>query len=101
MAPRPPFDRHCGRLRLERSPESRHHLITSRFRAQSLRDCPGMTGNTALCVSDAAHHHIFDLDIFFHAVTRAFAAETAFLDAAERRDLRGDEAGVDADHAGL
>src|SRR6476620_10825943 len=47
------------------------------------------------------HHHVFDLDIFFHAVTRAFAAKAAFLDAAEGRDFRGDETGVDADHAGL
>src|SRR5436305_861201 len=37
---------------------------------------------------DPRHHHVFDLDIFFHAVMRAFAAEPRFLDAAERRDFR-------------
>src|SRR5712671_6404933 len=31
----------------------------------------------------------------------ALAPETAFLYATERRDLGGDQAGVDADHAGL
>src|SRR4051812_48583538 len=30
--------------------------------------------------SNPSHHHVFDLDIFFHAVMRAFAAETGFLD---------------------
>src|SRR5262249_493381 len=30
---------------------------------------------------------------------RAFATQAAFLDAAEGRDLRRDQAGVDADHA--
>src|SRR5258708_8894551 len=48
-----------------------------------------------------SHHHVFDLDIFFHAEMRAFAPQAAFLDAAERRDLGGDQPGVDADHAGL
>src|SRR6202049_2193196 len=47
------------------------------------------------------HHHVFDLDIFFHAVMRAFAAEARFLDAAEGGDFGGDQAGVDADHAGF
>src|SRR6266404_3860304 len=47
------------------------------------------------------HHHVFDLDIFFHAEMRAFAPQAAFLDAAERRHLGGDQAGVNADHAGL
>src|SRR5450755_2405393 len=32
---------------------------------------------------------------------RAFAAQARFLDAAERRHFGGDQAGVDADHAGL
>src|SRR5947209_7793663 len=44
------------------------------------------------------HHHVFDLDIFFHAVMRAFAAEPRFLDAAEWRHFGGDQPGVDADH---
>jgi sulfate permease, SulP family len=49
----------------------------------------------------ARHHHIFDLDIFFHAVMRALAPQAAFLDAAERRNLGGDQSGIDADHAGF
>src|ERR1700730_5558300 len=51
--------------------------------------------------SDPRHHHVFDLDIFFHAVMRAFAAQAAFLDAAERRHFGGDQPRIDADHAGL
>ena len=47
------------------------------------------------------HHHVFDLDILFHAVMRALAAEATFLDAAERRDFRCVQAGVHADHTGL
>src|SRR6267142_2410069 len=49
----------------------------------------------------SCHHHVFDLDIFFHAVMRAFASQAALLHAAERRHFRRDQAGVDADHAGL
>src|SRR5260370_41106766 len=51
--------------------------------------------------STPPHHPVFDLDIFFHAVMRAFAAEARLLDAAERRHFGGDQSGVDADHAGF
>src|SRR3954454_1620409 len=51
--------------------------------------------------SDPGHHHVFDLDIFFHAVMRAFSAEAGLLDAAERRNLGGDQSCIDADHARL
>src|SRR5579871_2292403 len=51
--------------------------------------------------SNPRHHHIFDLDIFFHAMMGALAPEAAFLHAAEWSDFGGDQAGVDADHAGL
>src|SRR6516164_10121138 len=61
-----------------------------------------MTAQEPACVaSDPRHHHVFDLDIFFHAVTRAFATEPALLHAAEGRNLGGDKPGIDADHAGL
>src|SRR5450755_2685036 len=50
---------------------------------------------------DPRHHHIFDLDIFFHAVMRALAPQAAFLDAAEGCYFGGDQAGVAADHAGF
>ena len=46
-------------------------------------------------------HKVFDLQILFDPVLGALAADARLLDAAERRDLVGDEAGVDADHAGL
>src|SRR4051795_13706570 len=51
--------------------------------------------------SNPRHHHVFDLDIFFHAVMRAFAAQATLLDAAEGGDFGGDQAGVDADHSRL
>jgi len=48
---------------------------------------------------DAAHAEIFDLEEFLDAVFRAFAADAAFLHAAERCDLGRDDALVDADDA--
>src|SRR5206468_11577887 len=48
---------------------------------------------------DAAHAEVFDLEEFLNAVFRAFAADAAFLHAAERRDLGRDDALVDADDA--
>src|SRR5579863_5191020 len=51
--------------------------------------------------SDTGHHHVFDLDIFLDAVMRALAAKTGFLDAAERRYFGGDQAAIDANHAGF
>src|SRR5205823_18840 len=41
----------------------------------------------------------FDLEELLDTVFRAFAADTAFLHAAERRDLGRDDALVDADDA--
>ena len=49
--------------------------------------------------SDPAHAEIFDLEEILDAVVRAFAAEAGLLDAAEGRDLGGDDAVVDADDA--
>src|ERR1700694_5741156 len=48
---------------------------------------------------DAAHAEVFDLEEFLDAVFRAFAADAAFLHAAEGRDLGRDDALVDADDA--
>ena len=48
---------------------------------------------------DAAHAEVFDLEELLDAVFRAFAADAAFLHAAERRDLGRDDALVDADDA--
>src|ERR1700736_3464841 len=48
---------------------------------------------------DAAHAEVFDFEEFFDAVFRAFAADAAFLHAAEGRDLGRDDAFVDADDA--
>src|ERR1700761_6574183 len=58
-----------------------------------------MTASGACRASDAAHAEIFDLEIILDAVFRALAAETAFLHAAEWRDLSRDDAFVDTDNA--
>src|SRR5215210_2578577 len=48
---------------------------------------------------DAAEAEVFDFEKFLDAVFRAFAADAAFLHAAERRDFGRDYALVDADDA--
>jgi hypothetical protein len=48
---------------------------------------------------DAAHAEVFDFEEFLGAVFRAFAADAAFLHAAEGGDLGRDDAFVDADDA--
>src|SRR5579859_120423 len=49
--------------------------------------------------SNAAKAEIFDFNEFIHAVLGAFAAQAGFLYTAERRNLRGNDSGVDADDA--
>src|SRR5580704_6951634 len=49
--------------------------------------------------SDAAETEIFDFEIFVHTVLRAFAPDTGFFYAAEGRDLRGNDSGIDTDDA--
>src|ERR1700675_2205935 len=49
--------------------------------------------------SDSAETEIFDFDVFVHAVLGAFAAEAGFFYAAEGRNFRGNDSGVDADDA--
>src|SRR5262245_26198097 len=58
---------------------------------------------TALAVggSDAANGHVLELQPLVDAVLRALAADAGLLDAAERRHLGRDEAGVDADDSVL
>src|SRR6516225_803106 len=53
---------------------------------------------SALAV-DAAHAEVFDFEKLLDAVFRAFAADAAFLHAAEGGDLGRDDALVDADDA--
>ncbi|MEH2530454.1 hypothetical protein V1277_003175 [Bradyrhizobium sp. AZCC 1588] len=60
---------------------------------------PRMRGDDERVWLHPGHHHVFDLDIFLHAVMRAFAPQAGLLDAAEGRDFGGNEPGVDADHA--
>src|SRR5581483_10068187 len=48
-----------------------------------------------------AHAQILYREVLVDAVLRALAADPALFDAAERRDLRGDDAFVDADHTVL
>src|SRR5437868_3244075 len=50
---------------------------------------------------DTAEAQVLDLEVLLDPVLGALAAEAALLDAAKRRHLRRDEAGVDADHARL
>src|SRR6266567_8527436 len=50
-------------------------------------------------VLDPAHAQVLHLEVLLDAVLGALAADAAFLDAAEGRDLRGDDALVDADDA--
>src|SRR5213082_532070 len=49
--------------------------------------------------ADAAHAEVCDFEEFLDAVFRAFAADAAFLHAAEGGDLGRDDALVDADDA--
>src|SRR6476659_8494102 len=48
---------------------------------------------------DAAHAEAFDFEEFLDAVFRAFAADAAFLHAAEGGDLGRDDPLIDADDA--
>src|SRR6201997_4991363 len=48
---------------------------------------------------DTAHAEVFDFEEFLDAVFRAFAADAAFLHAAEGGDLGRDDAFIDADDA--
>src|SRR5688572_17766826 len=50
---------------------------------------------------DAADQQILDLEVFLDSVLGAFATQARLLHAAERRDLRREDAAVDADHAGF
>src|SRR5215469_2628469 len=59
----------------------------------------GATPEGSALPVDAAHAEVFDLEEFLDAVFRAFAADAAFLHAAEGRDLGRDDALVDADDA--
>jgi hypothetical protein len=62
--------------------------------------CPILAGYSARRLPvDAAHAEVFHLEEFLDAVFRAFAADAAFLHAAEGRDLGRDDAFVDADDA--
>src|SRR6266436_5898334 len=50
---------------------------------------------------DTAEAHIFDFEELVHSVLGTFAAEAGFLHAAEGRDLRRNDSGVDADNSVL
>src|SRR6202035_246347 len=63
------------------------------------RICSSARRNAAKLPVDAAHAEVFDFEEFFDAVFRAFAADAAFLHAAEGGDLGRDDAFVDADDA--
>src|SRR6266436_392902 len=50
---------------------------------------------------DTAEAHIFDFEELVHSILGTFAAEAGFLHAAEGRDLRRNDSGVDADNSVL
>ena len=69
--------------------------------APARRDGPRDNRFNKTTIQDVPNAEVFDLDIFFHAVVRAFAAQARLLDAAERHVLGGQNADVDAHHAVL
>src|SRR5205085_3441970 len=73
----------------------------SRSRGGRAGDCLGRCGlaTTRGSAVDAAHAEVFDLEELLDAVFGTLAADTAFLHAAERRDLGRDDALVDSDDA--
>src|SRR5262249_35399932 len=61
---------------------------------------PG-AGETCRRSGDSAKAQVFDLEVFVHAVLRAFAAEARLLDAAKGSYFGRNETGIDADDAVL
>src|SRR6266852_455848 len=59
------------------------------------------TSSARALAGDAAEAHIFDFEELVHSILGTFAAEARFLHAAEGRDLRGNDSGVDADNSVL
>src|SRR5262245_66394232 len=53
-----------------------------------------------LCIN-CSQTDVFDFEVFLQAFGPALATEARLLDAAERHDLVGEDAFVDADHAGV
>src|SRR4051794_28127405 len=76
--------RHCERS--EAIQEPRHSALDC-FVAIAGAACVHLAATLLAMtqISHARHHDVLDLDVLFHAVMRAFAAEAGFLDAAERR----------------
>src|SRR5256885_16844590 len=65
-----------------------------------LSSLPGGTADFRPC-SCRLQAQVLGFQVFLDAVARALAAQAGLLDAAEGRDLVGDQAGVDAHHAVL
>src|SRR5919198_4233379 len=80
----------------ERRVSSRTTSFGSARRKSSLNSSP-----LATLLVEAADEHVLHFEEFLEAVLRALAAESGLLHAAERRDLRGDDAGVRTHDAGL
>src|ERR1022692_3090063 len=74
------------------------HAASSAMQPSANMDPEGICFTVAPGRSDAAHAYVFHLDIFIDAVLRSFATDARLLDAAERRDFRGDEPRVNAYH---
>src|SRR5882762_4660302 len=60
----------------------------------------GLSPNVGLSAY-TAEAHIFDFEKLVHSILGTFAAEAGFFHAAEGRDLRRDDSGVDADNSVL
>src|SRR6202163_4146941 len=94
------------RSRAARPTRSRHRRRDRGF-ALALRGAPTTINSIVHRIGasferltvDAAHAEVFDFEEFLDAVFRAFAADAAFLHAAEGGDLGRDDAFVDADDA--
>src|SRR5688572_916247 len=76
-------------------------LISWNFPSTGARVYAGTRALPMRAMSDTAHAYVLHLGELQGPVLRTFAADTAFLDTAEWRHLRGDETGVQADDAVL
>src|SRR3982751_6497956 len=70
-------------------------------RKSSLNSSPRTGAFIGRSFVDPAQENVLHLEVFLEAVLRSLAPQARLLDAAERRDLGGDDADVGADDAGL
>ncbi len=88
------------------SPSSATLYQTAPFGNMTTRmlSSPAMKGTHVELVdtlSNLTDTDVFQLSVVVQPVLRTFAANARLLDAAKRRDFRGDDAGIDTDDAAL